>query len=498
MRKTALLGVAFAGVLTMGQSAEAANTPTFTKDVLPILQENCQTCHRPNGANLGGMVAPMALTTYQEVRPWAKSIAKNVAIKKMPPWHAAPEHHGVFKNERTLKQEEIDTIVAWVEQGTKRGNPSDAPAPLKWSDSEWQIGTPDLILEMPERYFVKDDVEDLYVRFNSKITEEQMPESRFISAIEFKPGSKVVHHIISQPLGGIAPGNDPTVYPEDIGMNFEAGMNVSWQMHYHKEAGPGTGEWDQSRIGLKFYPKGENPKYHLSGAPLGRFDFRIPAGDDNYSISSRQKFEHDTQIINFTPHMHLRGKAAKYEAFYPDGTSEVLLEVPEYDFNWQTSYLYEEFKQIPAGTEIEFTSWWDNSDGNPFNPDSSKSVTWGEPTTDEMSFGFMSFIDDSGSASPMFGGGGGSGRRGGGGFNLVEMIGNLDENGDGLLQLAEMPERMQGFFPMVDTNGDKAISAEEAETAMKRMSQGGGRGERGGRGGSRGGSEHGGSGNSPH
>lgn len=482
MRKTALLGVAFAGVLFTGQSADANTTnPTFTKDILPILQESCQTCHRPNGANLGGMVAPMALTTYQEVRPWAKSMAKNVANKTMPPWHAAPEHHGVFANERAMAQEDIDTIVAWVEQGTKRGNPSDAPAPLKWSDSKWQIGEPDLILTMPERYFVEDDVVDIYVNFNSKITEEQMPEARYIKAIEYKPGSPVVHHIISNPLGGIAPGNDPTIYPDDIGLKFEAGMNVSWQMHYHKEAGPGTGAWDQSQVGLNFYPKGTEVKYKLSGAPLGRFDFRIPAGDNNYSVSSTQTFENDIQILNFTPHMHLRGKAALYEATYPDGTHEVLLNVPKYDFNWQTSYNFKEFKQIPAGTEIKFTSWWDNSEENPFNPDPTQSVIWGEPTTDEMSFGFMSYIDDSDDGSPMFGG-----RRGGGPqIDLVGMIKNLDANGDGLLQKEEMPERMQGFFQIIDANKDNGVSVEEAQEAMKNMGQGrggrrGGRGERGG------------------
>jgi hypothetical protein len=286
-----------------------------------------------------------------------------------------------------------------------------------------------------------------------------------------------VHHIIAQPLGGIAPGNDPTVYPEGIGQKFGPGQNVDWQMHYHKEPGPGTGAYDQSQIALKFYEDDSKVTHELQGAPLGRFDFAIPAGDADYAISSVQTFEHDTQLISFTPHMHLRGKKAIYEAIYPDGTTEVLLDVPEYDFNWQTSYGYKEFKKIPAGTKIKFTSTWDNSEGNQYNPDPTKSVTWGHPTTDEMSFGFMSYIDDTGNSRPMFGGGrrggDGEGRRGGrrGGFDLSKMIEGLDANGDGLLQKSEAPEQIQGFFAMIDSNGDGGIDKAEAEAIMRRMQQ---------------------------
>jgi hypothetical protein len=476
MHKTIILGLSLAGAVALGQSAEANNAkPTFTKDVLPILQESCQVCHRDNGANLGGMVAPMALTTYEETRPWAKSIAKNVAQRKMPPWHAAPQHHGEFANERTLTQEQVDTIVAWANSGTLRGDRKDAPEPLKWDNSiQWQIGEPDLVLTMPENYFVEDDVEDIYVNFNTEITTDMLPEEKFMKAVEFKPGSSVVHHIIAQPLGGIAPGNDPTVYPDGIGLKIAAGLNVDWQMHYHKEAGPGTGAYDQSQIGLKFYEDASLVKYELQGAPLGRFDFQIPAGDNNYAITSSQTFKHETQLVSFTPHMHLRGKAAKYEAFYPDGSSEILLDVPSYDFNWQTAYGYKEFKTIPAGTRIDFTSTWDNSTENQFNPNPDVSVGWGHPTTDEMSFGFMSYIDDSDTNNPMFGGGrrGGEGRKGGKrGFDLVKVIASLDADGDGKLQKSEAPERLQGFFAMIDSNGDGGIDTAEAEAAMRRMQQ---------------------------
>ena len=474
MRKTLLMGALLVGLLAYGQSAQAADKPTFTKDVLPIFQENCQVCHRPNGANMGGMVAPMALTTYEEVRPWAKSIARNVAQRTMPPWHAAPAHKGEFTSERTLTQKEIDTIVAWAESGAARGKRSDAPPPLEWDNTtEWSIGKPDLILTMPENYFVGDDVEDIYVNFNTPITKEMISEDRFIKAIEFRPGSSVVHHIIAQPLGGIAPGNQPSVYPDGIGQKFGPGMNVGWQMHYHKEPGPGTGTYDQSRIALKFYENNSDVKYELQGALLGRFDFEIPAGDPNYTVTSAQTFEYDTQLVSFTPHMHLRGKAAKYEAFYPDGTHEVLLDVPAYDFNWQTTYGYKDFKKIPKGTKVVFTSTWDNSTDNPFNPDPTRSISWGHPTTDEMSFGFMSYIDDSGESRPMFGGGRRGEGRGGQrrGFDLVKLISALDSDGDGKLQESEAPEQMKRFFKMIDSNGDGGIDKAEAEAAMQRMSR---------------------------
>jgi hypothetical protein len=365
---------------------------TFTKDVLPIVQENCQVCHRPGGANLSGMVAPMSFTTYEEVRPWAKAIAKQVSAKTMPPWHAAPEHAGVFSNERTLTQEQIDTIVAWVESGAARGNPKDAPDPVDWPTTDWFIGEPDQIFKMPEAYFVDDDVEDIYKHFPMKITDEMLPEAKWLKAVEFRAGSSVVHHIIARPFGGNAPGNDADIFPDGVGRILEPGTEVRWQMHYHKEAGPGTGVWDQSMVGVKYYEKDSDVTHPLLGDSLGSFRFAIPPGDANYVVEKEYEFKEDALIVKLMPHMHLRGKAAKYEAIYPDGTSEVLLNVPKYDFNWQTSYQFKDFKPMPKGSKIKLTTVFDNSAENPYNPDPTETVRWGEPTTAEMSFGWMSFI----------------------------------------------------------------------------------------------------------
>ncbi len=390
--KIARYGALLLATAVVGPLASAATEVTFTKDVLPILQENCQVCHRSDGANLGGMVAPMGFTTYKETRPWAKAIAKVVEARDMPPWDAHPKYHGVFKNERTLTQEEIDTIVAWVNQGAPRGREEDAPPPREFPNTgDWQIGEPDLIIEMPEPYFVQDEVTDIYVNFETPLTEEMLPEDRLIKAIEFRPGSPVVHHIISNPLGGVAPGNDPTVYDEGFYQLMRKGSSVTFEMHYHKEPGPGTGVWDQSSAAVKFYPIGYKPTHQIRMAPLGKFDFSVPPGDPNYSASVSQAFEDDVMIMGYTPHMHLRGKAAKYIATYPDGRTEDLLEVPGYDFNWQTTYSYAEPKILPAGSRVDLTMTWDNSPENPYNPDPTATVQFGEPTTAEMMFGFMNY-----------------------------------------------------------------------------------------------------------
>lgn len=374
-------------------NAAEVSRPTFAKDVLPILQENCQVCHRPSGTNMGGMIAPMSLMTYSEARPWAKAIAKQVSAGTMPPWHAGPEHAGQFENERTLIETEIATIIRWVETGAARGNPKDAPKPILFPDTDgWGIGIPDVVVSMPERYFVEDDVEDLYVDFETTLGEDILSESRWIQANQVRAGSGAVHHVISS-LGSLVPGGDPRFYREGYGRSIEPGQKVTFKMHYHKESGPGTGVWDQTKVGLKFYPKDYEPTYRFHGDSMGNFRFRIPAGDPNYSAKSDFTFPDDARLVSFMPHMHVRGKAVEIMAFYPDGTEERVLNVPAYDFNWQTTYEYDEYKFVPKGTRLEMTAWWDNSADNASNPDPSMDIGWGRPTTSEMMFAWMRYTD---------------------------------------------------------------------------------------------------------
>lgn len=444
------------------ESATDPQVPTFHNEVSRLLQAECQVCHRPNGANLGGMVAPMALVTYDQTRPWAKAMARKAVSREMPPWHASQDQAGHFHNERTMTDAEIDILVRWARAGAPVGEPEKAPEPRSWLAGDgWLIGEPDLILSVDEPFFVADDVEDQYIYLKTTMTKELLPEDRYVKAIEFRPGSSAVHHIIVPSLGGIAPGNDPTVYRDGVAGILTAGRDLQWQMHYHKEPGEGSGVWDQSQVALRFYPKGEEPQYQLQSAELARYDFVLPPGDADISTEATFVFEEDAQIVSFIPHMHLRGKAAKYVAHFPDGRSETLLEVPEYDFNWQTTYEYADFKQVPAGTKVVFTSWWDNSDNNPFNPDPTTTVRWGEPTTDEMSFGFMAFINESNSGSDLFGADGN--------IDLTAVVAFTDKSRDGKMQRDEAPKETMAYFAMMDTNKDDAIDMNEARAANKFM-----------------------------
>jgi len=387
-------------------AAAGAAMPTFYRDVLPVLQERCQACHRPAGLNMGGLLAPMSLLEYDEVRPWAKSIARAVETKTMPPWHASEQFHGVFVNERTLTADQIATVVAWAKAGAPAGDPAAAPPPVEWPAAGWAIGEPDLLLEMPEEYLVADDVEDLYQNFTIDLP---VTEERWIQAIEFRPSSDVVHHIIGYVIepgassrdggrghvGGIAPGNDPDSFSPGTGYPVRPGSKFVFAMHYHKESGPGTAIADRSIAGIRFYPRGEQARLrrvHIDA--IGNGAFEIPPNHDHWQVGSARVFDRPVEIHYLMPHMHLRGKAAKYTATYPDGTQEVLLEVPRYDFGWQTSYKFRQPRVLPAGTRLDVQLWFENSaeraQANGFSNE--KAVVWGGPTTDEMDLGFLSYV----------------------------------------------------------------------------------------------------------
>jgi mono/diheme cytochrome c family protein len=401
-----------AAVVALGASAgvwaAAPERPTFTKDILPILQGNCQTCHRPTGLNMSGMVAPMSLMTYEEVRPWAKSLANAVGTRKMPPWHASEAFYGTFRNERVLTHDEMQTIRTWVEQGAPRGNPSDAPAPMKFSETGWNLGTPDLIVAFPKPFLIEDQVDDLYHNVTTQLTAAQHGQDRWVKWVEFKAGSEVVHHIIGYAhpkgsgnadsgneavtrgmLGGNAPGTDTAAFPDGFGILLPAEANLTFAMHYHKEAGPGTAVLDNSQMAFKFQDAPASHPVEISTIQHGAFE--IPPFANDWRVGASRTFNEDTLLLSMMPHMHLRGKSAKYTAYYPDGTSEVLLDVPNYDFNWQSFYEYPQPKLLPAGTRIEMDLVYDNSQENAdrvgFDP--AKPIHFGGPTTDEMDLAWI-------------------------------------------------------------------------------------------------------------
>ena len=398
--------------LTTRASADDDAVParvTFTKDVLPILQQNCQICHREGGQDIAGMVAPMVLATYEEVRPWAKSIAKQVEAKEMPPWDPSPEFHGVFSNEITLTDLQIETLVKWVNTGAARGRPEDAPPAVEFPLSEgWVIGEPDLIV-YNEAYYVPDEIEDIQPRFKLELSEEQLSEDRWIQGVQWRAGSEVVHHIVgsatlpgTEPgdfgsrlsLGSIAPGEDPIILPDGYGMLLPKGSTINMSIHFHKEAGPGTGMWDRSYVGFKFYPKGTKIKHQVYWNGISGRGLEIPPQHPEWHVGAGRTFKNDTTILSLHPHMHFRGKSMKYIAFYPDGKTETLLDVPKYDYSWQRNYLYKEPKLVPAGTRIEVFATFDNSSDNPINPDPTVPVNGGEGrSSDEMMIGFIAWCD---------------------------------------------------------------------------------------------------------
>ncbi len=417
----------FVAVSAYANNGEASAKPTFYKEVARIFQKNCQECHRPAGTNYGGMVAPMSLVDYDEARPWAKSIAKQVQAKKMPPWHASEVHNGQFKNERVLAPEEIATIARWVELGAPKGNPADAPAPKEFQNhGGWMIGEPDLVVPMPAPYVVSDDVDDLYTAFHVDLTPELLAEDAWITSFQCKPGSKIIHHFnchllypdaegklpefegfpdtekgeiapqgAGQYLGGVSSGTDANMYPEGFGYLLKKGTRVTFDIHYHKEPGPGTAVTDLSEMGFKL-SRTKPAREITSPGPLMNFAINIPAGDKHFQIGPvSQVFRKDSEIISLMPHMHLRGTEAKFELFYPDGRHEVVLHVPRYDFAWQTVYYYKEMKPVPAGTRIQYTAWYDNSAEMAVERkfDSTVNVTFGEKSTDEMMMGFVQSAD---------------------------------------------------------------------------------------------------------
>lgn len=402
-------------VLTFAVSAVAATNSggvTFNKEVLPILQNHCQDCHRP------GEAAPMSLMTYQDARPWAKAIREAVVTRKMPPWFADP-HVGKFANDRSLSQTEIDTLTAWADGGAREGNPKDAPAPRQFVDG-WNIGQPDLVLETPNAFNVPatGQVEYQYVIIPTKLTED-----RWIQTTEVRPGNRaVMHHVIvfirepgskwmpdatpgvafvpprgnrgaqlTAGLGSYVPGQvvvAPAETPRRATL-LKAGSDLVFQLHYTPN---GTATTDKTKIGIIFAK--DAPSTRLVGGNSATLKLAIPPGDSNYKVEASSTLQYDCDLISMMPHAHLRGKAFEYRIVRPDGQTETVLSVPHYNFNWQLTYYLEKPIHLTKGTKVEVTGWYDNSANNPFNPDPSKEVHWGEQTWEEMMMGYFNVAVD--------------------------------------------------------------------------------------------------------
>ncbi len=384
--------VAFIGVSCfLGLRADASDSKksvTFTKDVAPILFNNCASCHRP------GEIGPMSFLSYKETRPWARSIKEKVLARQMPPWHADPAH-GEFANDRRLAQSDIDTIAAWVDQGAREGDPKDMPAAPQFPDG-WSIGKPDAVFHLPKETLVPAEgvVEYLYFTVPTNFTED-----KWIQAAEIRPDKRdVVHHVIvfvqkggqQSLLVGYAPGEQPAVMSKGLAKKIPAGANLVFQVHYTPT---GVEKKDRSYVGLVFAK--EAPRNELQTRPIMNMRFVIPPGDPNYEVTSSFTFPEDGEIHSLMPHMHLRGKDFQYKVTFPDQTSKVILSVPRYDFAWQTYYTLKHPVRAPKGTRVDCLAHFDNSTKNKYNPDPGKEVRWGDQTWEEMMIGWMSFTYDS-------------------------------------------------------------------------------------------------------
>lgn len=398
--------------LAMGLTAMAASTPTFNKDVLPVLQKNCQQCHRP------GEIAPMSFLTYSETRPWAKAMKDAVLSKKMPPWFAETGH---FANDRTLSQETVNMIAAWADNGAPEGDAKDKPAPVKFEDG-WNI-KPDMIIEMPKDFHVPATGTINYQNIKVK---GNFTEDVWVVAAEMRPGNaRVVHHgrvsVLpptsnymakaaygeayeegSEGMGGAKAGTDllgkynPGLGAQTFDIDGSAklipkGSDLIFNLHY---TSVGTPQTDRSKVGLVFAKHPPVTRYWMSPGTPAAFNLVIPAGDRNAEVVSEVTVGIDSaKLVYIQPHMHLRGKDYELRAIYPTGETEVLFK-GKWNFDWQIGYQLAKPIPLPKGTRLIAIAHYDNSPNNKFNPDPTKTIFWGDQNWDEMQSGFLGLVVD--------------------------------------------------------------------------------------------------------
>jgi hypothetical protein len=395
-------------------AAEPVAKPTFTKDIAPIFQEKCEACHRTNS------IAPMSLVTYEEARPWARSIKTRVAARQMPPWHI-DKSVGIqqFTNDRSLSDAEIETIARWVDQGAPKGDPKDMPAPKQWPDDQsWNFAKlfgqtePDLIVKSTP-WTQKAGQNDAWWKPQ---VESGLTEDRWVRAIEIRPGSvkgrKITHHAIARlqqeeddplaqnldpdgrPIAGTfmewAVGKQGEIMRPGSGKLMKAGAKIIWDIHY---SNGGEDITDSAELGVYFYPKGQEPKFRqvlhlMGGTNAGGVD--IPPNQ----VKMTQGFfvlRQNGRVESYQPHMHLRGKAMSMEAILPTGQVQVISHVADFNFNWHNMYQFAEDAAplLPKGTIIKVTAWHDNTTANKNNPDPNVWVGYGDRTVDEMAHAWV-------------------------------------------------------------------------------------------------------------
>jgi hypothetical protein len=398
--------------------AVVAGAQTFTRDIAPIFQDKCQSCHRPN------QMAPMSLVTYEEVRPWVKAIVARVGGHQMPPWHI-DKTVGIqqFKNDRSLSDQQIDTVLAWAAKGAPKGDVKDLPPAKIWNDdaNTWtvqeKLGPPNLVIKSTA-YKMPAQAQDAWWK---PVVETGLTEPRWVRAIEIRPstvnGRKITHHALArlqQPedMPSELFTNDPNVAGDGLFMEWAVGKNademrpdsgrlmlpgskIAWDIHYHAVGEEIT---DSVELGIWFYPNGQEPKHREVLALFNTFSGSVPGARaldiPPNTVTTTESFvtlRQNARIENFQAHLHLRGKGMSMEAIYADGRREMLSQIADFNFNWHNMYIYadEVAPLLPKGTILHFLAWYDNTRNNKNNPDPDQWVGWGDRTVDEMGHAWL-------------------------------------------------------------------------------------------------------------
>ncbi len=443
---------------------------SYSETIAPMLKEKCVVCHTEGG------LGPWAMSSYTMVQGFAPMIREVVRTKRMPPWHADP-HIGVWKNDISLSTEELQTLVHWIEAGAPRGSGPDPLAESQVTIVEWPLGEPDLVLDIPAYTVPVSGVVD----YQFPTVSNPLDTGVWIKAATVVPGDReVVHHILAGTVDadttqlrrdsgvfdnyliGYAPGNESHTFPKGTGVYIPPGGEFLFQMHYTPV---GRETVDRSRIGLYFHT--ETPENFYRQDVVVNPTIKIPPREARHAEVAYYHFDKEAVLHDLVPHAHYRGVASKFELWKPDGSKEVILSVPNYDFNWQRTYEFVEPKRLEAGTKLVHTTWYDNSAANPGNPDPDREVPWGLQSWDEMLYGAFSYtyVNETTEApihDKML-------------ARTTQFVGFLDQNIDGKLSWRELPKRMkkqlvQGF-KAVDKNGDGGLDIEEMHVLTMRRAE---------------------------
>ena len=433
---------------------------SYSRDIAPLLQEKCVVCHTEGG------LGPWAMSGYNMILGFAPMIREVVRTKRMPPWHADP-HIGVWKNDISLNVQQTQMLLHWIEAGAPRGAGPDPLAEVKVAAAEWPLGQPDLVLNIPEHTVPASGVVD----YQFPTVKNPLDEGVWIRAATVVPGDReVVHHILAGTIDvdttqlrrdsgvfdnyliGYAPGNESHTFPQDTGVYIPPGGEFMFQLHYTPV---GRETVDRSRIGLYFHT--ERPANFYRQDVVVNPLIKIPPGKARHKEVAYYEFNKPAMLHDLVPHAHYRGVASRFELYKPDGSRELILNVPNYDFNWQRTYEFVEPRRIEAGTRLVHTTWYDNSAANPGNPDPEREVPWGLQSWDEMLYGAFSYtyVDET-TESPIHD------RQL---ARTTQYVGFLDQDIDGKLSWRELPtqlkKRLVQGFKAVDTNGDGGLDIQE-------------------------------------